>query len=140
MAFNSTEPKTDSSAEGSVPSDWQPAAVNVKHLSNVYVARGDHTLEERIKFGARLSTGTQHLVEFTLGEHKRRAIVVVSRRGVVKYLAMPHQGQMYSSWQRVTGNICKSIGGVFVWPGRDPEHMSMYEGEVVASIPCPVNK
>lgn len=135
MSFTTAVPAQTQSHSG----DHQPATFNEKVNPAVFVASSNRTLEQRIKFDAGLTVDKQHLVEFTLGEHKRRAIVIVTNRGVVKYLAMPHKGQMYSSWQRVKGNNCASIGGVFVWPGRDPEHMHLFEGEVVASIPCPTD-
>jgi hypothetical protein len=92
------------------------------------------TLEERIKFDHGLKIGT-HLANFTVGEHSRRAMVRVSPRGLVHYLAKPNPGDMYSAWDRLRGDKSIPDGGVIVWGARNPEIMQMFEGEPAATIP-----
>lgn len=96
----------------------------------------ERTLEQRLKFDHGLTINRTHLVELTLhGVHKRLAVVTISARGIVKLLPKPREDQMYSSWERVKGNDLESVGGVFVWPTRNIEHMAMFCGEPVATIP-----
>ena len=93
------------------------------------------TLEERIKFDHGLGLG-QSLVRFTLGERSVDALVEIGNRGQVYYLAKPKEGDMYNSWQRVTGDVTKSgSGAVKVWAYKDADFMARFEGEPKAIIP-----
>lgn len=93
------------------------------------------TLEQRIKFDHGLTIGT-HLVNFTVGERSRLAMVRISPRGLVHYLAKPLPGDMYSGWNRIRGDKCvMADAGVIVWGARQPELMQMFDGEPVASVP-----
>lgn len=91
------------------------------------------TLEQRIKFDAGLTVG-EHLVRFVCAGHVRDAVVRIAPRGKVIYLAKPKEGQMYASWQHVRGDNTHAVGGVYVWPIRDPEVMAKFEGTPVAII------
>lgn len=92
------------------------------------------TLEERIKFDHGLTVG-QHLVNFTLGEKSRLALVEISPRGQVWYFTKPIAGDMYTSWTRVRGNNSLSgSGAVKVWAENDVEFMAKFDGEPVATI------
>ena len=93
------------------------------------------TLEQRIKFDHGLPIG-QSLVEFTLGERSRVALVEIGNHGQVYYFVKPRDVDMYASWQRVRGDVTKSgEGAVKVWPSRNAEFMAKFEGEPVARIP-----
>lgn len=93
------------------------------------------TLETRIKFDHGLPLG-KSLVQFTLGEKSRLALVEIGQRGEVYYLTKPDEGDMYTSWARVRGDVTKSgEGAVIVWAARKPEIMALFEGAPVASIP-----
>ena len=93
------------------------------------------TLEQRIKFDHGLPIG-QSLVEFTLGDRGRLALVEIGNRGQVYYFAKPRDEDMYASWQRIRGDVTKSgEGAVRVWPSRNAEFMAKFEGAPLASIP-----
>lgn len=93
------------------------------------------TLEQRIKFDHGLPIG-QSLVQFTLGERGVTALVEIGNRGQVYYFVKPNDGDMYASWQRVRGNVTRSgEGAVMVWPFKNAEFMSRFDGTPAASIP-----
>jgi len=93
------------------------------------------TLEQRIKFDHGLPIG-QSLVQFTLGERSRLALVEISPRGLVFYFAKPDEGDMYASWKRVKGDMTRTgEGAVRVWPARDEPFMAKFDGSPVAAIP-----
>lgn len=96
------------------------------------------TFEQTIKAHSGLTWGRQHLVRFILNGRSREALVNIGRRGKVTYLAKPHEGQMYASWQHVKGDISKSIGEVIVWPFHNAEIMGLFKQEFVAVIAVPV--
>ena len=94
------------------------------------------TMEQRIKFDHGLPIG-RSLVSFTLGERSRHAVVEINENGRVFYLVKPEAGDMYSSWQRVRGDVSHSgEGSIIVWAARNPELMAeLFGGEPVATIP-----
>lgn len=95
----------------------------------------NRTLEQRIKFDAGLTIGS-HLVTFTHGSRSRLAMVSISGRGVVRYLVKPKPDAMYSTWDRVSGDVSISDGPVMVWAARtNSELMAHFDGASVANIP-----
>jgi hypothetical protein len=92
-----------------------------------------NTLEQQIKFHSGLTIGT-HLVDFKLGEHIRRALVKITPRGVVSYIAKPRDTDMYASWARIKGDKETSLGGVIVWGARQPGVMAEFEGAPIATV------
>ena len=92
------------------------------------------SLEERIKFDHGLPIG-QSLVKFTLGDRWRLALVEIGQRGEVYYFTKPNEGDMYSSWARIKGDMTKTgTGAVKVWAHKDAEFMAKFDGEPVATI------
>ncbi len=93
------------------------------------------TLEQRIKFDHGLPVG-HSLVRFTLGERSRIAVVEISENGRVFYLVKPGEGDMYSQWKRVRGDVTREgEGAVVVWGSRSVDLIRMFDGEPVAEIP-----
>lgn len=94
------------------------------------------TLEHRLKFDHGLTVGADHLVQFTLGDKSRLALVNISARGVVRMLIQPTPGDMYSSWARVTADTTKSEGRILLWAARDmPELMARFDNASAAVVP-----
>ena len=94
-----------------------------------------HTLEQRIKFDHGSPIG-QSLVRFTLGDKERLALVEISPRGVVYYFTKPDDGDMYSSWKRIRGDVTRTgEGAVTVWAVKDIAFMAKFDGAPVATIP-----
>lgn len=59
----------------------------------------------------------------------------IGQRGKVTCLLKPTDGDMYSSWFQVKGNMTNTKqGAVIVWGARNPELMKMFEGNPVATI------
>lgn len=91
------------------------------------------TLEQKIKFDSGLSIG-QHLVRIHHQNKSILALVSIGARGKVELLRCPRDEDMYSIWERVTGDTLVNSGSVIVWAARDPGFMTQFEGDPVASI------
>jgi hypothetical protein len=92
------------------------------------------TLEERIKFNHGLTIG-QHLVNFTLGDKSRLALVEIRSSGQVWYFTKPREGDMYTSWTRIRGdNSSSGNGAIKLWAEKDAELMAKFDGEPAATI------
>lgn len=95
----------------------------------------ERTLEERIKFDRGLPIG-QSLVTFMLGERSVLALVEIGPRGHVYYFVRPNEGNVYSSWQQVAGDMTRGgSGGVKVWAHKDAKFMARFDGRSLAVIP-----
>lgn len=93
------------------------------------------TFEQRLKFDYGLAIGT-HLVRFTLGDREKLALVRISPRGKVSYLAKPEPEDMYTTWRTCKGDNSAADGVVHVWAARSqPELMAAFEGHPAAVVP-----
>ena len=93
------------------------------------------TFEALVKAAWTLPKDLPQLVELVYAEGpSRKALVIVTSLGHVRYIPEPLVGQMYSSWQQVCGNEVNPIGKVLVWPSRDLKHMAKLTGQVMSRI------
>ena len=99
------------------------------------------TLEQRLKFDHGLPIG-RSLVVLMLANPPagrestpRRALVEVTARGKVSILPKPDDCDMYTGWNRITGDTMKPEGSIIVWGARDPALMQQFEGEPAATVP-----
>lgn len=104
------------------------------HAPSAARAAGCGSLADRLKTAIGGSTEQPVQVDFVMGAQVRRGIVTVSGRGDVTYLLAPHSGQMYSSSQRLHGDLSKAVGKTHVWPYRDPAHMRKFAGPAAVTI------
>ncbi len=90
------------------------------------------TLGALLKFDSGLTIG-RNLVDLSGNGKTIRALVDISRTGIVRMLVKPGEGDMYSSWQRVNGD---SFGGpdgaIIVWGARNPDVIAMFDGDARA--------
>lgn len=88
------------------------------------------TIEEIIKFDSGLSIGVHPVTIARRDGSEYSALVEVKARGAVYLMRKPDEGDMYTSWHRITGNDATPKGGVIVWGARDPELLKRFDNPV----------
>ena len=88
------------------------------------------TWEQIIKFDSGLSIGV-HCVTLKLSGHERVALVEITNKGKVWLLAKPNEGDMYSSWSLLDGDMqTKGKGAIIVWGVHNPEVMAQFDNPI----------
>lgn len=83
------------------------------------------TFEERLKFDMGLKIGVSR-IDVARDGLIRACLVEITNRGKVNLLLQPREGDMYTSWMRVTGDTWKITGPVMVWAARSDAFRTMY--------------
>lgn len=92
------------------------------------------TLEQKLKFDSGLPIG-QSVVTLRKGVLERKALVTITKRGLVYVLPIPREEDMYTSAFRVQGDSTSSKGcDIVVWAAKSTEFMEQFSGPSVAVI------
>lgn len=118
------------------PSDAPPSERERSLMDQLAAIERQHpvTIEHLLKFGSGLAIGRTPVTIQRRDGSQYSAVVEISIRGVVRLIRKPDQGDMYTSWHRITGDSVKAEGAPIVWGVRDPDLLKMFDNPVKVII------